>query len=117
MRTLRSVLVVLMLFSVFGVVANFPMRVQVQGDKIDGRVFDSTSGQGIPKLIVRLTPPKAQKKSERVTRTDSDGKYRFEGIEAGRYLLQVYQGTTLLFRRVIDTSRDQDFVVTLRKKS
>jgi hypothetical protein len=83
---------------------------------ISGRIFDNSTNEGIPGMTVKLTPPRASALPQIVLRTDSDGRFDFGKVEKSRYLLQVYQGATLLYRRVIDNSEDSHFVVSLRPK-
>lgn len=113
-RRLRTLAFILLLL--IGATAVLGMAVHVEGDKVNGRVFDSTTNHGIPGLIVRLTPPLASQEPERIARTGGDGEFGFNKVGKGKYLLQVYQGTTLLFRRLVDTSKDQDFLVTLKRR-
>ncbi len=93
------------------------IEAQVHDGAIDGRISDSSTNQGIPGMTVKLTPPKSSPVPQIVTRTDADGRFDFGTVRKGRYLLQVFQGTTLLYRRVIDSSKNSSFVVQLRPKA
>jgi hypothetical protein len=92
------------------------IQVTTHDGVISGRIFDSTTNAGIPGMTVKLTPPKATGRPQRVTRTDAEGAFDFGKLAKGRYLLEVYQGATLLHRRVIDNTQDQQFEVSLRPK-
>jgi len=116
MSSRRRITLALLCFAAASTTLVWGFEGHVRGDKVDGRVFDSTTDRGIPGMIVRLTPPRSSQEPERVTRTGVSGEYGFTKVKKGRYLLQVYLGSTLLFRRLIDTSQDQDFLVTLRRK-
>ncbi len=80
-----------------------------------GRVYDSTSNSGIGNLVVRLTPPRDSKLPQNVTTTNQDGQFSITGLKKGRYLIEVKQGPTLLFRDVIDTTRETNKDIMLRE--
>ena len=90
------------------------VAISVQRDAISGRVFDSATDHGIAGLSVRLLAPRAMKQPVRVTITDANGEFGFRGLTVGKYLLTLYRGTTLLYRREIDNSVATTFAVPLR---
>ena len=92
------------------------MQVTTKDGVIAGRIFNGATNQGISGLTVKLTPPKSTASPQHVTRTDVQGAFDFGKLAKGRYLLEVYQDTTLLFRRVIDSSKNSQFEVRLRPK-
>ena len=77
-------------------------------------MFETSTNRGIPGLSVRLIAPRAETLPEKITSTTSDGRFEFLELRQGKYLLMIYQGTTLLFRREIDTSVESEFTVALR---
>jgi Carboxypeptidase regulatory-like domain len=91
-----------------------PVAVQVKHDSISGRVFNSASGTGVAGLSVRLNAPRVLQLPVKITTTNANGEFQFAGLRTGKYLLTIYQGTTLLFRREIDNSIETEFVVSLR---
>jgi len=91
-----------------------PVKVQVRHDSISGRVFNSASGTGVADLSVRLMAPRVLQLPVKVTTTGANGEFQFSGLRTGKYLLTIYQGTTLLFRREIDNSIETEFVVSLK---
>ena len=93
------------------------MELQVQEGTIKGRVYDVTNQSGIPDLIVRLIPPKNLKMPEKITTTDQNGEFHFADTERRKYLLEVYQGLTLLYRNVVDTHQNSFKVIELKRKS
>jgi hypothetical protein len=50
----------------------------------------------------------------RITITDANGEFAFRELAVGTYLLTIYTGTTLLYRKEIDNSVSQRFTVPLR---
>ena len=68
---------------------------------LDGTVYDAVSRQGIPNLTLKLTPPTDAPIPVRATFTDGQGRFRFPNLDRGRYLLEVHQGSTLLYRDVV----------------
>ncbi|MCG3114294.1 MAG: carboxypeptidase-like regulatory domain-containing protein [Candidatus Manganitrophus sp. SA1] len=82
----------------------------------NGRVVEERSREGISDLTVRLIPPKAAGRPEKATTTDERGGFRFPDIERGRYLLEVYQGTTLLYREVVETDQETIKEIQLSRK-
>ena len=81
-----------------------------------GRIFEAGTKTGIGDLTVRLIPPRDVKKPEKVTTTDEDGKFRFTDLGADKYLLEVYQGLTLLYREVIEGKENTPKEIALKKK-
>lgn len=90
------------------------IEVQVTDDQISGRVYESSSNRGIQGLSVRLVAPRLMKLPVRITLSDANGEFAFTGLEEGKYLLEIYQGTALLYRKEIDNRVAQRFAVTLR---
>src|SRR5215471_5428982 len=74
------------------------------------------STKGIAALSVRLEAPKVKKQPVGVTVTNADGEFVFEGMTVGKYLLTIYRGTTLLYRKEIDNSVTTTFTVPLRSE-
>jgi len=88
--------------------------VKVRPDSISGRVFETSTNMGVPGLSVRLMAPRAERLPTKITSTTNDGRFEFAELRKGKYLLVIYQGTTLLFRREIDTTVETEFTVALR---
>ncbi len=68
---------------------------------LDGTVYDTISHQGIPNLALKLIPPRDTPIPVRATFTDGQGRFHFPNLELGRYLLEVHQGSTLVYRDVV----------------
>ena len=83
---------------------------------LDGRVHEATGQKGIPALAVKLIPPRDLRGVERVTSTDEEGRFRFDNLAGGKYLLEVYQGVMLLYREVITLDRDMRKDIQLRRR-
>ena len=92
------------------------MASNVIAETLEGRVYESTTGQGISALMVKLIPPRNLQKSEKITSTNEQGEFRFPNIERGRYLIEVYQGVTILYRDVVEVTQDMRKEIPLRKK-
>src|SRR5262245_46808506 len=82
---------------------------------VEGTVYDQDSNAGIPGLTVRLIPPRSTKKPERVLPTDQKGYFCYKGEDRGTFLLEVYQGVTLLYRKEIDTMQTWNLRIPLKK--
>ena len=80
---------------------------------LSGRVFDAGSGQGISSLTIRLEAPGGG--GQIVTYTGMDGRFKLPNLSAGRYLLTVSQGATLLHREVVDVNGETTKDVSLRR--
>src|SRR5262245_27355907 len=81
---------------------------------VSGRVVQTLSnGQvvGAPGMQVKLIPPTSTKRTPLISLTNSRGEYSFARQPPGSYLFEVYRGPVLLYRRVLDTSRDSKFTV------
>jgi Carboxypeptidase regulatory-like domain len=87
-----------------------------QSSNFTGRVVEATSKRGVPKLEVRLTPPRQTKLPIRVTSTDQDGVFLFRQLVRGRYLLDISEGLYLLHRVEVDTSQLNRIDIPLRLK-
>lgn len=111
-RTLSIFAAGLFFALVWGLAA--PVAVQVRHDSITGRVYNSASGSGVAGLSVRLEAPSALQVPVKITTTGANGEFAFSGLQTGKYLLSIYQGTTLVFRRAIDNSIETNFVVSLQ---
>jgi len=88
-----------------------------EGVRLDGRIFEEKSQKGIANLIVKLISPKASGKPEKITTVDPEGEFSFSNIPTGRYLLEAYQGVTILSRTLIDVDRDMRVDIQLRRKN
>jgi hypothetical protein len=73
---------------------------------LHGRAFETAHDQPLAGLTVKLVPPPDQKRPQIVTATDDHGNYQLAGVPAGRYLLEAYQGASLVFRSVVDIHQD-----------
>jgi len=95
-----------------------PAGVEAQAQTVEfkGRVFDAASERGIENLQVKFTPPRDVKAPIRLANTGSDGAFAFAKLLRGRYLVEVSQGTTLLYRREVDTAKVDRLDVPLRRK-
>jgi len=92
------------------------MDITVERDNISGRIFDASNNQGISNLVVKLTPPRDLKEPQKITVTDHDGQFTFSGLKKARYLLEVNQGPTLLYRDVIDVNQESIKNIMLHSK-
>ena len=116
MKRLSSFHLILSLLTVVSVAYVDGMKLEVTEGAIKGRIYEATTRRGIPGLIVRLIPTVAMKKPEKITDTDDNGEFRFADLEKGRYLLEVYQGLTLLYRDTIDTKQTTNKEIELKRK-
>lgn len=92
----------------------------VGGAELDGRIVDAASRDGIPELTVKLIPPMAMqslRRPEKITTTDRHGEFRFTDTDTGKYLLEVYQGVTLLYRGVVEINQDTHKRIELKRKA
>lgn len=90
--------------------------VSAQSADFEGRVFDAATKDGIQNLQVKLTPPRRVKAPIRIANTARDGSFRFARLVRGRYLVEVSQGATLLYRAEVDTTKVTRLDVPLRRK-
>jgi hypothetical protein len=94
-----------------------PIMIGTRPGEVEGRVFESGSGAGIANLVVKLTPSKKLTDRRHITATDQAGEFRFSGLQRGLYLLEVFQGTTLLHRSVVDAARASQQTIELRRSA
>jgi hypothetical protein len=86
---------------------------------LEGTVRDLAGQRGLSGLTMRLTPPNSVGSPVRIVRTDERGNFRFSDRNNsyhGKYLLEIYRGADLLFRKEIDTQlpRDRRILVRVR---
>jgi hypothetical protein len=84
--------------------------------KLEGRVLEQASRNGIPGLTVKLIPPTAGRRAENITLTDRNGAFRFSALDPGKYLLEIYQGPILLHREVLALERDLTKEIELKRR-
>ena len=82
---------------------------------LDGTVYDAVSRQGIASLTLKLIPPTDAPIPVRATFTDGLGRFRFPNVEPGRYLLEVHQGSTLVYRDVVSLQQTTRKDIGLRR--
>ncbi len=100
MKSLMAVMV-----AIFLTVGMVPYA-QGVGLRLDGRVYEATSNRGVAALTMKLIPPRALSKPEIITTTNDPGEFLFTNVDRGRYLIEVYQGITILYRGVVEISQD-----------
>jgi hypothetical protein len=84
--------------------------------QLDGRVHEATSGKGIVGLTVKLIPPKNTGIPEKITFTGNQGEFHFFDIKCGQYMIEAYQGVTILYRDVIMITQDTQKDIALQKQ-
>jgi hypothetical protein len=89
---------------------------------LSGRiVLESSPGQKpppLPRFTARLYAPKEMKRPTIVTYTDAAGNFKVNGLDAGRYLLEIYQNSEMVYQKVLalDERMPQPLVITLRPR-
>ncbi|HJQ33729.1 MAG TPA: carboxypeptidase-like regulatory domain-containing protein [Pyrinomonadaceae bacterium] len=91
---------------------------------LSGRVVLEASGPGrrpsaLPRFTARLYAPKEMKRPTVVTYTDAAGNFKFEGLDAGPYLLEIYQESERVYQKelAVDGQLQQPLVITLRPRA
>jgi hypothetical protein len=87
---------------------------QSMAPSFGGTVFDTETKKGIPNLTVKLVPPKEAKAVDAATATDANGNFSFPRAQAGKYLLEVYFGLTLVHREVVTAGGGARVAIPLR---
>ncbi len=90
---------------------------RAEGFTLQGRAHEAAGGQGLAALTIRLVAPKEAKLPDYVTTTGADGSYRLQGVPAGRYVLEVSRGSTLVVRRSIVVEHDATEDIALQTQS
>jgi formylglycine-generating enzyme required for sulfatase activity len=86
-----------------------PMHAQ----EFEGIVQKGLQREGVEGLTVRLTPPSHSNLSEKITLTDQDGRFSLRNVSDSQYLLQVLNGSDLVYRKVISYPEEQRVKVEL----
>lgn len=89
---------------------------------LSGRVVLETAGQkppALPRFTARLYAPKEMHRPTVVTYTDDAGNFRFNELDAGRYLLELYEDSEMVYQKVLtlDGNQPQPLVITLRPRA
>ncbi|HEX8181258.1 MAG TPA: hypothetical protein VF525_17065 [Pyrinomonadaceae bacterium] len=70
-----------------------------------------------PRLTARLYFPKETGRKPIVTVTDDNGRFAFNALDDGQYLLELYQGEQLIHQQIVYLPRDQQLNIRLRARS
>jgi hypothetical protein len=89
---------------------------EAQASDLRGRVVDAATGRGIENLQVKLTPPRQSRAPIRLARTARDGTFTVAQIVSGRYLIEISQGVTLLYRAEVSAASATRLEIPLRRK-
>src|SRR5262245_19495144 len=120
MRPLIRALPFVLAFTSLLTLNGHAVQMDVHNGVVSGRVVESLGNgpvAGSPGLQVKLIAPASMKRGHLVSVTNSRGEYSFAEQPRGQYLFEVYRGPVLLYRRVLDTSHDSQFTVSLRRRS
>lgn len=84
---------------------------------LTGQIVTSPTAKGqVRRFNIKLYPPKTSGQPIQVTTSDAYGRFKFTGLSATSYLLEVYLGKDLLYQEVINVTKDTDREIDLRKK-
>jgi hypothetical protein len=89
---------------------------------LSGRVVLEASGRraaALPRFTARLYAPTEMKRPTIVTYTDAAGNFKFDGLDAGPYLLEIYQESERVYQKElsVDGQTQQPLVITLRPRA
>ncbi|MBI4650397.1 hypothetical protein HY745_03745 [Candidatus Desantisbacteria bacterium] len=111
---MRKIYLVTIVFSLIFTTLVIAQNVELCVRVCENEVSDTT---GISNLKIKLIPPKTVNKPEIIATTDARGNFCFQNLEKSRYLLEIYQGITLLYREVTDANQDTKKEIILRKEN
>jgi hypothetical protein len=93
-------------FTICAALAGLSADAGAQGQlTLSGKV--SLQMKALPRFTVRLYPSRETKRPTLVTYTDAGGNFKFTGLDAGRYLLELYQGNALVYQKVVTLNKNQ----------
>ena len=89
---------------------------------LSGRVVLEAPGQRrpvLPRFTARLYAPRELKRPTVVTYTDAGGNFKFGGLDAGTYLLEIYRDSERVYQKelLLDENVRQPLVITLRVRA
>jgi hypothetical protein len=94
---------------------SFPAR--AQGFEFTGQILTSTvARRQVPRFNIKLYPPKTSGKPILITTSDALRRFKFTGLSADTYLLEIYLGKDLVYQEVINLNGTLDLKIDLRKK-
>ncbi|HEX8650740.1 MAG TPA: hypothetical protein VF708_07855 [Pyrinomonadaceae bacterium] len=77
-------------------------------------VIKRARGDSSQQFNVKLYPPKDSGNPILLTTTDNSGYFKFTGLSATSYLLEIYSDKTLVYQEVIDMSNgNRDLTINL----
>jgi hypothetical protein len=65
----------------------------------------------VPQMVIKLTPERSKNVPQQITISDEEGKFQFENLEKGKYLMEMYESNELIRREVIDSRETPDKVI------
>jgi len=92
------------------------IELDIERGTISGRVYDATTNKGIPDLVVKLIPSRSLQSPQKITITNQKGEFRLTDLKEGIYLIEIYQGVTILYRSMLNTAEETHKVISLRRK-
>ena len=96
-------------------VISFPAN--AHGLELTGRIVTSTGWRKeAPRFNIKLYPPKTSGKPILIASSDAYRRFKFTGLSADSYLLEVYVGDDLVYQEVINLNGDLALTIDLRKK-
>jgi hypothetical protein len=95
----------------------FSLPASAQGLEFTGQILTGTgSRKEAPRFNIKLYPPKTSRKPILMTNSDAFQKFKFTGLGADSYLLEIYLGDDLVYQEVITLSENVHRKIDLRKK-
>jgi len=82
-----------------------------------GHIVNQETRRGIENLLVTLIPPNSSAETKKYATSDSAGRFRFDGLNADKYLLEVSQGPYLLFRKEVQPRHKDEITIKLQPSS
>lgn len=74
------------------------------GEGFEGKIV-AQDVEEPPQMVIKLTPPRSKDTPQQITISDEQGKFQFNDLEQGKYLLEMYHNNELIRREVIDTEK------------
>ena len=66
-----------------------------------------------PQIVIKMTPPRSINTPQQITISDEKGKFHFNDLEQGEYLMEMYHNNQLIRREVIDTQKTPEKEILL----
>jgi hypothetical protein len=117
MKRIRQALNSTIVLIALGFLPLFPVHAQGNLTLVGHIITQDGTQQATPRFSVKLYPPLKSGRTVLLTNSDERGRFRFTGLSASSYLLEIYLVEDLVYQGVIKLNSNETREIDLRKKT